>query len=55
MDERTGVSYPDGFQDSDGTICMTYDFNRKTHGYVYMMEFAGKDVLNGNIISHIYY
>ena len=28
LDERGGVSYPDGQQTADGTIYITYDFDR---------------------------
>lgn len=47
LDEREGISYPDGFQDN-GTIYITYDFNRSSHGHIYMMRFKEADVLHGN-------
>jgi len=34
LDERDGVSYPDGFQSPDGTIYISYDHNRSTDGEI---------------------
>jgi predicted neuraminidase len=48
LDEREGISYPDGFQDDDGTIYVTYDFMRSSHGHIYMMRFTEGDILNPN-------
>jgi predicted neuraminidase len=49
LDERRGVSYPDGFQAPDGTIFISYDRNRETDGEILMVHFTEKDVLNGQI------
>ena len=48
MDERESISYPDGLQDDDGTIYVTYDYKRSSHGHIYMMRFTERDILNAN-------
>ncbi|HWI93024.1 MAG TPA: sialidase family protein [Flavisolibacter sp.] len=48
LDERRGISYPDGFQAPDGTIFISYDRNRETDGEILMVHFTEKDVLNGH-------
>ncbi len=45
LDERTGISYPDGFQAPDGTIYISYDRNRKTDGEILMARFTEEDIL----------
>ena len=45
LDERTGVSYPDGFQAPDGTIFISYDRNRATDGEILLARFTEADVL----------
>jgi len=53
LDERAGVSYPDGQQTADGTIRIIYDHNRVTDREILMATFreedaaAGKDVTGG--------
>ncbi len=47
IDERPGVSYPDGQQTRDGTIYITYDYNRTKEQYVYFTSFKEEDILNG--------
>jgi len=47
LDERRGISYPDGFQAPDGTIYISYDRNRDNDGHILMARFTEKDVLNG--------
>jgi len=47
LDERNGVSYPDGFQAPDGTIYISYDHNRSTDGEILMARFTEADVLAG--------
>lgn len=53
LDERAGVSYPDGQQTADGTIRIIYDHNRVTDRDILMATFreedaaAGKDVTGG--------
>jgi len=48
LDERTGVSYPDGDQAEDGTITITYDFDRKGNRDILMASFREDDVLAGD-------
>lgn len=45
LDEREGVSYPDGATAPDGTIYVTYDRNRDTDGEVLLARFTEQDVL----------
>jgi len=45
LDERTGVSYPDGFQAPDGTIYISWDRNRSTDGEILMARFTEDDIL----------
>ncbi len=45
IDERTGVSYPDAQQHSDGTIYLTYDFDRRNAQQILMTTFTEEDVL----------
>jgi hypothetical protein len=48
LDERAGVSYPDGQQVEDGTIYIIYDYNRKTDQQILMAGFREEDVISGN-------
>ncbi|MFN2352420.1 MAG: sialidase family protein, partial [Kiritimatiellia bacterium] len=48
LDERVGVSYPDGDQAADGTIAITYDFDRTGARDILMAEFREEDVLAGD-------
>lgn len=45
LDERKGISYPDGFQAPDGTIVISYDRNRATDGEILMARFTEEDVM----------
>lgn len=45
LDERKGVSYPDGFQAPDGTIYISWDRNRATEGEILMARFTEDDIL----------
>ncbi len=45
LDERKGVSYPDGFQAPDGTIYISYDRNRATDGEILLARFTEEDIL----------
>lgn len=45
LDERKGISYPDGFQAPDGTIYISYDRNRATDGEILLARFTEADVL----------
>jgi len=45
LDERKGISYPDGFQAPDGTIFISYDRNRATDGEILLARFTEADIL----------
>jgi hypothetical protein len=45
LDEREGISYPDGFQAPDGTIYISYDRNRATDGEILLARFTEEDIL----------
>jgi predicted neuraminidase len=47
LDARNGVSYPDGQEASDGTIYITYDYNRTQHRALHMATFTEGDALAG--------
>lgn len=51
LDERTGVSYPTGFQAPDGYIYISYDHQRTREGDVLMARFNENDVLSERIVS----
>lgn len=51
LDERAGVSYPDGQQTADGTIYITYDYKRTTDRNIFMALFKEEDVVAGNNVS----
>ncbi len=51
LDERGGVSYPDGVQDKDGLIWITYDRDRNGAGDILMAKFREEDVTAGKNIS----
>jgi hypothetical protein len=51
LDERNGVSYPDGDQTKDGTIFVIYDFDRTGAKEILMARFTEEDVLAGKIVS----
>jgi hypothetical protein len=44
LDERSGVSYPDGVQDKDGLIWITYDRDRNGAGEILLAKFKEEDV-----------
>ncbi|MBN2713641.1 MAG: exo-alpha-sialidase [Planctomycetes bacterium] len=50
LDERNGVSYPDGFQHPDGRIFVQYDRLREC-GEILLATFTEEDVLAGKNIS----
>jgi hypothetical protein len=50
LDERIGVSYPDGFQAPDGKLYISYDRNRATDGEILMARFTEEDILSGKLI-----
>ena len=47
LDERNGVSYPDGQQTEDGLIRIIYDFSRTGERLILMASFREEDVLAG--------
>lgn len=51
LDERKGVSYPDGVQDRDGLIWITYDHDRQGTGEILLARFREEDVLAGKNAS----
>jgi len=51
LDERRGVSYPDGQQDRDGLIRVIYDFSRTGERLILMASFREHDVLAGRTDS----
>jgi predicted neuraminidase len=51
LDERSSVSYPDGFESPDGLIHILYDWNRHTDAEILLAKFREEDVLAGEIVS----
>ena len=51
LDERSGVSYPDGQQSHDGTIHIVYDYSRTGAREILMASFTEEDVVTGNTAS----
>ena len=51
LDERGGVSYPDGAQDKDGIIWITYDRDRGGAGEILLAKFKEEDVAAGRNVS----
>ncbi|MFA7003668.1 MAG: sialidase family protein, partial [Verrucomicrobiia bacterium] len=51
LDERSSVSYPDGFQAPDGLIHILYDWNRHSDAEILLAKFREEDVLAGKIVS----
>lgn len=51
LDERQGVSYPDGVQDKDGLVWITYDRDRGGAGEIFLAKFKEEDVLAGKNVS----
>jgi len=51
LDERGGVSYPDGTQAEDGTIYVIYDFERRGAKQILMATLTEADILAGEAIS----
>jgi hypothetical protein len=47
LDERTGVTYPDGQETKDGTIYITYDYNRSKDQKILITSFTEKEILLG--------
>ena len=53
LDERKGVSYPDGQQAEDGTIYITYDYNRTKEQMIFMTSFTEDDILGEDYNTRI--
>jgi hypothetical protein len=53
LDERPGVSYPDGVQDREGTIWVIYDRERYTSGDILFARFREEDVVAGRCVSGV--
>ncbi|MFA6816205.1 MAG: sialidase family protein [Lentisphaeria bacterium] len=51
LDERDGVSYPDGCQDQNGDIWIIYDYERYKKGDILLAKFTEQDVLAGKLVS----
>jgi len=51
LDERAGVSYPDGVQDRDGLIWIAYDRDRQGAGEILRATFHEEDVAAGRDVS----
>lgn len=51
LDERAGVSYPDGQQTADGTIYLTYDFDRTHTRHILFATFREEDAIAGKPVS----
>jgi len=51
LDERGGVSYPDGFEAPDGVIHILYDHNRSTDAEILMAKFREADARAGEFGS----
>ena len=51
LDDRPGVSYPDGFQAPDGTIHIVYDHSRYSDAEILLARFREPDVLAGRFAS----
>jgi predicted neuraminidase len=47
LDERNGVSYPDGVQTPDGTIYVIYDYDRRGEKEILMAAFTEGDIVRG--------
>lgn len=51
LDERKGVSYPDGLQSPAGTLYISYDRNRATDGEVLLARFTEADILAQKLVG----
>lgn len=53
LDERKGVSYPDGQQIDDGTIYIIYDYNRTKEQMILMVNFTEDDIQGNDYDARI--
>ena len=51
LDERTGVSYPDGVEGPDGKIYVIYDHGRRSDKEILMAVFREEDIIQGRCVS----
>jgi hypothetical protein len=51
LDEREGISYPDGFESPDGMIHIIYDYKRYHDAEILLARFREEDVLSGDFQS----
>ena len=51
IDQRKGVTYPDGVQADDGTIYIIYDYKRTPDGAVLMATFTEDDIRAGKPVT----
>ena len=51
LDERDGVSYPDGQQTADGLVRIIYDYSRTGVRHILMATFREEDVAAGRAVS----
>ncbi|MCA9412133.1 MAG: exo-alpha-sialidase, partial [Candidatus Omnitrophica bacterium] len=51
LDERNGVSYPDGVQADNGTLYIIYDYDRRGEKKILMCTFTEGDALAGRPVS----
>jgi len=51
LDDRKGISYPDGLQAADGTLYISYDRNRATDGEILLARFTEDDILARKLTS----
>lgn len=51
LDERSGVSYPDGVEDKDGLIWIVYDRDRYGAAEILMAKFREQDAIAGKDVS----
>jgi predicted neuraminidase len=52
IDEREGVSYPDGLQSPDGSIYIIYDFERYGAKQILMAKLSEDDIVQGAPVSY---
>jgi len=51
IDERNGISYPDGVQAPDGTIYLIYDYSRTGERQILLATFTEEDIVQGDWAS----
>jgi hypothetical protein len=51
LDDRKGISYPDGFQAPDGTLYISYDRNRAKDGEILLARFNEDDIFAGKLVG----